>query len=425
MAVGSLYTGDQFYIATMLTILYVYFQDDRTCWMEAIYAGSSAIFKPATPDSQYEPVIPVPDNEVYSYARVSRFECHHQTQERKELKSLYDNPDAPVMIQTQVPSQSQVITKDTPPSHLEHPSQAKTRRERSKSPAKAPLAMTETLVPDNKNNTVPPASSPQHMYVTVPDGKEPYDVVDATASTESTGEYEDMNQENPPLQAKSPRRSVTVPKELSALAETSIEDLSNMNPSEAQLWMLNQMQKLVEKFAGIYESTAVGPLPKETKSNRGKVLPAQAEGVYENLQSLPPVPPRTYSCSVQKTEGSISSRKISRQSKTVNAGNRPPPPSIERSPHHLSTTTGPPPLRSKPDVTGKLYHNIDNIIVYRAELVIFSFMILIAAIGRGSRSLPVTVTIKQKREATHEEMISKYRHYTVAILLMIFKYQAL
>ena len=129
------------------------------------------------------------------------------------------------------------------------------------------------------------------MHVTVSDNDEPYDVIDATASTEPIEEYMDMSEENPPLQAKSPQRSVTVHKELSALAETSNEDLSSMNPNEAQLWMLNQMQKLVEKFADI--STIVEPLPNKQGN-------AKLQEIDDDIQmEPPPLPTQTHSCSFQ------------------------------------------------------------------------------------------------------------------------------
>ena len=315
--------------------------------MEAISAGSSAAFKPVTPDhesNQYEPVTPMPESEVYSYARMSRSERHHQTQsqviERKDLKSLYDDPDAPITIQAQVPQPS-----DKFPPHLEHPSRAKARRARSKSPSKP---ITERVMPDNQA-TVPPASPLQHVHLTIFNDKESYDAVDATAGIEPIEEYVDMSEleENTPLQAKSPQKSVTVPKELSALAETSVEDLSNMNPDEAQLWMLNQMQKLVENFAGIYESTAVGPLP---KSKRGKVLPAQLqdiEEVYDNEQ--PELPAH------QSTSG----RKISRQPKTVYTAPSSTSTKLlpaERSPRHQPAAAyiHRPPIKTKPGLSGKL-----------------------------------------------------------------------
>lgn len=320
-------------------------QDDRTCWMEAIYTGSSAAFKPAAPESQYEPVTPIPEGEMYSYPRMSRSERYHQAQERKDLKSLYEDPDAPITIQVHTPNQSQSNAKGNPPQNTH---QAKNKRARSKSPAKAPLSAIKQLGPESRMPTVSPATSPQHVphTETVSGDKGTYDDVDATAGL-GVEEYEIMNQQNPPLQAKAPERSVTVPRELSALAEISVDDLSGMNPNQAQLWMLNQMQKLVEKFAGVYEASVVGPLTKETKSNRGKLLPAQTEDVYEDAQSTPPVPPRTYSCSVEKThqeESYLSTRKIGRQSKTVNEGSKP---STERSPHHHSKVAYPP-LLQKP-----------------------------------------------------------------------------
>ena len=358
MAFESTYAGDHILsvhlvlFECIILMLYI-FQDDRTCWMEAILAGSSAVFKPVTPESQYEPVTPIPDSELYSYARMSRTqEHHHHTQERKDLKSLYDDPEAPIMIQAQIPSHSQPIAKDTPTPHLEHPSQARARRARSKSPSKPPLPTTERVVPDSQKFTRPPASPLRSIHMTISDDKEQYDLVDVAAGTEPIEEYVDVDEQTSPLhvQAKSPRRSVTVPKELSALAELSAENLSSMDPNdrESQLWLLNQMQKLVEKLAGVYESTTVGPLP---KSQRGKVLPAQLqdiEEVYDNVQTEPP--------------SHQTSRKISRQPKTVYAS---PTSSTntkllaaERSPRHQSAAAyiHRPPIRPKPGSSGKLYN---------------------------------------------------------------------
>ena len=348
--------------------MYTYFQDDRTCWMEAISSDSSANFKPTATEPQYEPIIQgssTEAGEAYSYARVSRSDLHHQPQlqERKDLKSLYDDPDDPIMTQAQIASQNRPTTKLSPLEY-ENPAKARRARARSKSPSKAPLATTERVVPDNQA-TVPPAGPRQGVHLTVSEDKDTYDDVDATASIDM---YEDMSQSNQPLQViKSPRRSVTVPKELSTLAETSVENLSVMNPNEAQLWLLNQMQKLVEKFAGVYESTAIGPLPKTavgtpTKSNRGELLPTQEiKEVYdEDLgeEPIPPVPPRTYSCTVQKTEEtSTSGRAISRQYKSAYVRNKVPPSSTntkplaaKKSPHHHR-----PPLQPKPDSPSKLY----------------------------------------------------------------------
>ena len=325
--------------------------------MEAIYAGSSAAFKPAAPESQYEPVTPIPEGEMYSYPRISRSERHHQAQDRKDLKSLYEDPDAPITIQVHAPNQSQPNAKDNPPQNARQARNKRARSKspvnipsstRSKSPVNVPLSAIKQLVPENKTPTISPATSPQHVphAEILSSNKGAYDDVDATAGL-GVEEYEDMNQQNPPLQPKTPERSVTVPRELSALAEISVDDLSGMDPNEAQLWMLNQMQKLVEKFAGVYGATVVGPLTKEIKSNRGKLLPAQTEDVYEDAQSTPPVPSRAYSYSVEKTyqeESDLSTRKISRQSKSVNVGTKS---SAERSPHHHSKVAYPP-LLQKP-----------------------------------------------------------------------------
>ena len=167
--------------------------------MEAISAGSSAAFKPAAPESQYESINPVSEGEVYSYARMARSqEHHHQTQERKELKSLYDDPDAPVMFQPHIPSQSQPTAKDPPPSHLEHPTHHKVRRARSKSPS-----TTARVAPDNQKAARPLASPLQSIHnnnvMKMSDDKKQYDIADATASTELMEGYVEVNEGEPYL----------------------------------------------------------------------------------------------------------------------------------------------------------------------------------------------------------------------------------
>ena len=51
-----------------------------------------------------------------------------------------------------------------------------------------------------------------------------------------------------------PRRSATIPKELKSIAEISLENLANLDPMEAQLWMLLHMQKVVQKMEQVYDS---------------------------------------------------------------------------------------------------------------------------------------------------------------------------
>lgn len=394
--------------------------------MEALSAGSSAVFKAApAQESQYQPLLPVAPvsvDEMHSYTRISRSEHHYHAHDaRKELKSLYEDPDSPIIVHAQIPSQlgQPAVTKDKSLSYLERPtSPVKIRCARSRSPAKVQSATAESVMPGNQA-TVSPSHSPlQGVNMTISDDKESYNVVDAMAGIESIDAYEDMTQSNPLLQAgaKSPRRSITVPMELSKLAEMSAENLSIMNPNEAQLWLLNQMQKLVEKFAGAYhESTAAGYLP---KSNKGKLLPAQeGEETYEDATSVPPIPPRTYSCTVQKTqyqmeESDASGRKISRQSKSVrhvDAGTKSPA-ATGKSPYHQAKAVhhDQPLLKPQPPSSSK-----SDMILGRS-IIKFIIIYVIPEVGKGSPSIPVV--IKQKRDVSHTEMISKCGHASVIII---------
>lgn len=312
--------------------------------MEAISTGSSTAFKSAAPGSAqyYEPVTPIPEGERYSYARMSRSDLHHQAQDAgKDQRSFYDDPDnTPIVIQ------AEPIAKHAPISHLEHPGQAKARRARSKSPSKLSVPAAESVGSDNQGTVF--LANPHHTVMT---NKDQYDLVDATASTEPVhAEYVNVNQLN--IMPSQIKKSVTVPKGLSTLAELSIEDPPSMDPGEAQLWLLNQMQKLVEKFAGIYESTSVGPLPENI---HGKAQLREIEEIYDEVQdepSAPPIPPRTYSCSIQAASESAVSGKASktfRHSKSIPSAS-PTDIKLERSPQR-------PPVRPKPDSQGMLNCN--------------------------------------------------------------------
>jgi hypothetical protein len=96
----------------------------------------------------------------------------HQAQERNDLKSLYEDPDAPITIQVHAPNQGQPNIKG---------SQAKTKRA-------GPLPITEELIPnlENQNANVPPASTPQYANETVSDDEEPIYgyIADLTADME-------------------------------------------------------------------------------------------------------------------------------------------------------------------------------------------------------------------------------------------------
>ena len=151
-------------------VIIVSLQDDRTCWMEAIYAGSSAAFKPAAPESQYEP-----DTPVHSYAVISRSDL---AQKRKHLRSRYEGPEIP---QAHVSSQNKLNAKSKSRLHLRHSHQVKSRR-----PRPLPIIIDhEDIVPLHlvHAETVSHDEEPLNLYDDVADslaGMEEYDTANGT-----------------------------------------------------------------------------------------------------------------------------------------------------------------------------------------------------------------------------------------------------
>ena len=167
--------------------------------MEAI----SAAFKSAAPESQYEPVTPIPKDEMYSYPKdemysyaiISRSEPYHQAQKRKRLRSLYEGPEAP---QAHVSSKSQPIAKSKSQLYLGHSHQAKSRH-----PRPLPLIIDhEDIVPLHsvpaRAETVSHDEEPIYDDVadsTADDDEEPIiydDIADSTAGDDEEPIYDDI-----------------------------------------------------------------------------------------------------------------------------------------------------------------------------------------------------------------------------------------
>ena len=229
--------------------------------MEAIYPTTASPIKEV---HQYEVVTP-PETEagVYSYVQVHG----HQHQGVKELKYLYE--DASSLAPT--PQQER---------HQKSPDLARKVYEKPAKPQKAAnvFIQEDQLLQETTNS--------YHR-----------DIV-ATTDTDS---YVFMQPKLPP----SPRRSVTVPQELSGLSELSIDDISELNQSKAQLWLLNQMQKLVQKKIGIHSSEE-GKQPSfhEAIGNQGMYGLQMRIDQHPNLPharsteahdaQIPPLPPRAH-----------------------------------------------------------------------------------------------------------------------------------
>ena len=133
----------------------------------------------------------------------------------------------------------------------------------------------------------------------------------------------------------------------------------------------------------------------------------EIEEIYDEVQeepSPPPVPPRTYNCSIQAASENSAPGKASktfRHSKSVPSAS-PTDIKLERSSQH-------PPVKPKPDSQGMLNYYSTAMIKLHEEGFYFLWSpglnnyCMHTAIGRGSLSLAVM----QKRSTTHTEMISK------------------
>ena len=213
---------------------------------------------------QYEVVTP-PESEagMYTYVQVHG----HQPQGVKELKYLYE--DASSLAPT--PQQER---------HRKSPDLARKDYGKPTKPQKAAKVFVR------EDQLLQETTDTHHHDIVGTTGADSYVVM----------------QPKLPL---SPRRSVTVPQELSGLSELSIDDISELDQSKAQLWLLNQMQKLVQKQIGVHSSEE-GKQPSfdEATENQGihglqmhinqhPNLP-HARSIEAHDAQVPPLPPRPH-----------------------------------------------------------------------------------------------------------------------------------
>lgn len=256
----------------------------------------------------YQTVTPDTEVEMSSHSGTSRHE-HLGIQEGTILEHHYDYPNTPVESQAQITSESQAVAMNQ----------------------KSSADVTST------------ASQDKDSYSDIK-------LLDATTGRETADdhEYEDMSRSIPATQVKGPRD-----KELSVLAG----HLLNMNPSEAILWLLDQIhQVVVEKFVGVHESKVVESSIQEI------------EEIYDEVQitaSTLPVPPRATSTERVQTSyprDTLSSvhELISCQSNVAYySGNKASPsksiPKAEKLPHYHLPAVRPPPVRQKLDSCGNYF----------------------------------------------------------------------
>ena len=213
---------------------------------------------------QYEVVTP-PESEagMYTYVQVQG----HQHQGVKELKYLYE--DASSLAPT--PQQEQ---------HRKSPDLARKDYGKPTKPKKAAKVL------GREDHLLQETTDTHHHDIVGTTGADTYVVMQ-------------------PKLSLSPRRSVTVPQELSGLSELSIDDISELNQSKAQLWLLNQMQKLVQKQIGVHSNEeGKQPLFDEATENQGMHGLQMRINQHPNLPharsteahdaQIPPLPPRPH-----------------------------------------------------------------------------------------------------------------------------------
>ena len=91
-----------------------------------------------------------------------------------------------------------------------------------------------------------------------------------------------------------PQKSETVPKNLEAMSEIALEDLSNLNSNEVQLLTLLQMQKMIQKLENVYDTStteAIRPPNSRSKSKQEKPEQSQKLNLPPPHPSPPPFPP--------------------------------------------------------------------------------------------------------------------------------------
>ena len=197
-----------------------------------------------------------------------------------------------------------------PPPHKSPPSSS------IKEPMSQPLPPLPKRPPTQKFSPqpkTPPIKEP--MSQTLPAPPPPPLKPPSSSSGEDPTLQQVLQEKCPPL--SSVKKSVTIPRDLSSFSELSLENISSLTPGEVQIWMLLQMQKMVQKMEDVYETTPealtprlaakqpVPPPPQAVKDDSAHHQTTQRQVFYANMDDLeealsdappPPLPPRTYKC---------------------------------------------------------------------------------------------------------------------------------
>ena len=176
----------------------------------------------------------------------------------QKQRKIYHPPPAAVMYDELMPAQSQIISqkqtkvKDASPTTAEYDE-----------PILTPAQVYS--VSQNQITTWIPLPTQSQPVTEEPESHEGGSD-DDNDDADIYGDYpEELEQEDDDSYIEiaasipsTPKRNATIPKKLESVTEISLENLSNLGPKQAQLWMLLNMQKMVqkmEKMEEVYGST--------------------------------------------------------------------------------------------------------------------------------------------------------------------------
>lgn len=71
--------------------------------------------------------------------------------------------------------------------------------------------------------------------------------------------------------------SYSLPDDMESLADLSVDYLANVDPREAQLWMLVQMQKMIQRIENVYETVGYYTRPQQVPQQRGNASESKLE----------------------------------------------------------------------------------------------------------------------------------------------------
>lgn len=286
------------------------FQDDRTCWMEAIKPGSCkeilAVSRHTSETEEEEDSYVTVNNTMYDYATNTQLGVKVQDSEKKaddlvfgevSDERLYDNP------QLDTADDRPPLPPPRPPARLPQmaqPSISVLYADQHNTASKVSSATPSITVNEDKQDDAciyedyddiysfpvngsqlskthrtqesqhpvpslylqllpsfpsePPPPPPDSRQEPLPEvlQSSPHHRSKPSPSFPSREKNAPLHESHPLLSPV--KKSASFPRNLSTFSELSLDDLSNLSQSEIQTWTLIQMQKLVQKMENVYET---------------------------------------------------------------------------------------------------------------------------------------------------------------------------